>query len=906
LIQPVGRADVLERARSRLLEGSSVLLHGPAGIGKSTVLAAMAGELPGARVLRAAAAEVESGLPYLTLVDLFDGVSAEEIAALPRHLRAALEAALLRGTAPVAAQDQLAVRLAVLELLRSLAAQRPILMVIDDLQWVDEPSAGVLSFVARRLGGARVQMLGAERCDGDPGHRDLCPSPCEEILLPPLTEYDTADLLRAQFGPVLSLTTIARVHQAGGGNPLFAVELGRALVNRGGSAGLGEPLPVPDRLRPLLAERLARLPAHANPVLLLIAASARPSQSLLDRDPRTLDGLREATGAGLVTVEPDGALRFSHPLLRELVYAEAGPAERAAAHELLAERVDDPVEQARHLALARPYADADLAGRLAHAAEVARLRGAPAVAADLAERAADREPDPARAPRRRLEAAQLAYAAGLTADAQRLAERTLAAGDDAEPAVRVGARLLLTDVAGQDLSAIGPVLDAAFADADHDPGLLAQVRMYRAGKAFYDGDAEGAVTELKRAEEAAEQADDTDRRIEVLTLRASYEGALATPHSDALLDKARRLAVGRPLSGPVISARLLYATSCMFHGKMDPAVEQIEGLREDVERDGTVRDLTAILPTVVVIYMRSGRCAEAVVAARDCVRLMLDMEATPGPGLVAAASAEVAGGTLERAVAVAEQAIAACRAAGDGDWLRGALAARGQGHLLEGDPAAAATAMREAFALSQRLSRFDPGVLWHADFIEALAASGARAEATEVLEEVRQQARSLGREVVYLGLARAQALIRAAGGEARAAADELATVLAEQVGHPYPLEVARAYHALGGLERRAHRRGAARAALAEAVRRYAAAQAAPWHAVAESELHRLDGGRGMGLSDTERRIVELVRAGATNREIARATFLSVKAVEANLTRLYRRLGVRNRAQLSRALDQTTG
>ena len=107
---------------------------------------------------------------------------------------------------------------------------------------------------------------------------------------------------------------------------------------------------------------------------------------------------------------------------------------------------------------------------------------------------------------------------------------------------------------------------------------------------------------------------------------------------------------------------------------------------------------------------------------------------------------------------------------------------------------------------------------------------------------------------------------------------------------------------LGALERRAHRRGAARAALAEAARRYATAGALPWQQAATAELTRLDGGRGAGLSETERRIVELVRSGATNREIARALFLSIKAVEANLTRLYRRLGVRNRAQLARVLD----
>jgi DNA-binding CsgD family transcriptional regulator len=153
-----------------------------------------------------------------------------------------------------------------------------------------------------------------------------------------------------------------------------------------------------------------------------------------------------------------------------------------------------------------------------------------------------------------------------------------------------------------------------------------------------------------------------------------------------------------------------------------------------------------------------------------------------------------------------------------------------------------------------------------------------------------------------LGLARASALLTAATGEAREGAEALARALDEWSEHPYPLEVARAWYALGGLERRAHRRGAARAALSEAVRRYAEADARPWQEVAAADLARLDGGRGAGLSETERRIVELVRGGATNREIARALFLSIKAVEANLTRLYRRLNVRNRAQLARVLD----
>jgi len=897
---------VLDQIRDRLATGGSALVCGPAGIGKSTVLDTFAAQSSHRRVLHAAAAEVESGLPYLTLIDLFYGVGSAEIAGLPRHLRAALDGALLRGTMPAAPQDQLAVRLAVLEVLRTLAARQPVLLVIDDLQWVDEPSAGVLRFVARRLGDARVGVLAAERIERGttPAHLDLCPPPVHELPLAPLTEYDTADLLRERFGPVLSLVTIARVHQASEGNPLFAAELGRALVAKGGTTGFDEPLPVPERLRPLLAERLASLPAASAPVLLLAAAVARPTTALLGTDTASQQGLDAAVAAGLVAVEPDGVVRFAHPLLRELVYADAEPADRAAAHEALAARVDDSVERARHLALARPYADEDLAAKLVEAAQAARRRGAPAVAADLAERAAERTPTPPHglAAARRFAAAELAYAAGLTAAAHRLATAALHEADD--PGVRVSARLLLIVLAGQDQSGNGPLLDAAYDDAADDPRLLARVRLYRAQKAYYDGDTELVATELTLAAEAAEQGGDTELLVEALATRSSLESPLGTPGADQLLERAVALSRRLPLSPEVIAARRLHAMSAVFKGEVADGVRRIEALRTAVDRSGTVRDLASVLYSVASVYSRAGRCKSALQAGRECMRLMLDMEAAPGPGMLVGAVVELLGGSPAVAATLADQAIEACRAAGDEDWLRPAYAIRGQIHLFDGDAVAAVGPMRAAYVLERRRGSVDPAaLLWHADFIEALVGVGARDEASRVLAEVQEVAERLERPVVRLGLARAEALITAAGGEVRTAAEALAATLKASADHPYPVELARAWHTLAGLERRAHRRAAARAALTEAVTRYAAAEAAPWLAAAETELTRLDGGHGNGLSETEWHIVNLVLGGATNREIAKATFLSVKAVEANLTRLYRRLGVRNRRQLARVVER---
>lgn len=902
---PVGRVEVLSHVNDLLAAGGSVLLRGPAGIGKSTLLESLAFERRDAMTLRVAAAEVESGLPYLTLVDLFGKVLADHGVVLRGHLRAALDAALLRTATPSTASDELAVRLAVLELVRVLSARHPILLVIDDLPWVDEPSAGVLRFVARRLDGLPVQMIAAARVAGNETieRADLCPPPCHELTLPPLGADDVADLLRSRFGDRLSRSSILRVHAACGGNPLFALELGRAVAERDEPITLDEPLPVPDRLRGLLTARIAALPDETRDVLVVAAAAARPSRDLLTRaGAGTSNALRAAIETGVTSVAPDGAVRFTHPLLREMVYADAQPRDRAHAHARLAGAVEDPVERARHLALASPEPDEQLAATLAEAADIAARRGAPAVAADLAQMAADRTPDQSVAALRRVAGARFAEAAGMLGEAGQLAAEALKTA--ADPAVRVEIRLLLVDLAGQDQSQIGPMLDAAYADAADHPELGAQVRLYRGRKALYDGDRDQAAAEWEWARQLAEVSGHTESLVAALAMLGRLASGVNEAESESLLERAAELAEDLPLTPEIIQVRQMNAIAILNRGDVDGGVRVLEALRAEVERGGIVQAIASVLISVSSAYLRAGRYPEALAAGRTCLRTFLDLEITPGPGLLIGAMAELYGGDLPTAISHAVAAVAACQAAGDDGILRGAFAAQGQILLLSGDASAAAESMRHAYEIEIRRGPLDPGaMLWHADYVEALAVSGARGEAARILTDLLDSAMELKREPAMLSLTRAGGVLTALDGDPRAGASEIAEALVRWADHPFPIEVARAWHALGVVERRAHRRGAAREAFVEAARRYGALGAVPWRAAVEAELAKLNGPRGLGLSETEQRIVDLVRRGSTNREIARSTFLSVKAIEANLTRLYRRFGVRNREQLSRAVGE---
>jgi hypothetical protein len=347
---------------------SALMLEGTAGIGKTTLwhAAVSIARARGHRVLTCRAAEPEARLSYAALGDLFDF----ELPDLPAPQQRALDAALLRAEVEGAPPDQRAVSLASLGVLRALAASEPVIIVIDDVQWLDVPSARVLAFVVRRLEDAPIQILVALRVGsgGDPlGLGRAGPTlPLQRVSIGPLREEAMIRLLKDRTQGDLTHPILLRVHRISEGNPLFALEIARALTGQGVRLAPGQPLPVPGDLQALLGTRLAALPSSAADGLLVVAAAARPTEDLVvaaaARPNRASADISRAETAGILQRTGD-RIGFTHPLLGSTVYAAATPPGKRSAHRRLADLVTDPEERARHLALAASGPDTHVARR---------------------------------------------------------------------------------------------------------------------------------------------------------------------------------------------------------------------------------------------------------------------------------------------------------------------------------------------------------------------------------------------------------------------------------------------------------------------------------------------------------------------------------------------------------------
>ena len=373
---------------------SSFLLAGDAGIGKTTLWEWAVDEASSRawRVLQTRAGASETTMTFTALGDLLEPVIDDILEQLPPVQRAALDAALLRGDSGASMPDRRAVSLASLGCLRALARDGPVLVAIDDVQWLDPASADVLRFVVRRLDDEPVGVLASLRLEEETAdrlelHRAFPGARARRLVVGSMSPKDLGRLIRDRLEVELPHPVTDRVDDAAGGSPFFALEIARELIGRG-IPEAGEALPIPDDTRHVLAARLSTLPRAARTILLVAAAAARPTEELVAASSGLGAGadaaLTQAIDAGVISLDGH-RIRFTHPLLASTVYASASLNRLRDTHRRLAAHVESAEERARHLALASPTPDASVASALDDAAAIAGARGAPQSAVELAQ-----------------------------------------------------------------------------------------------------------------------------------------------------------------------------------------------------------------------------------------------------------------------------------------------------------------------------------------------------------------------------------------------------------------------------------------------------------------------------------------------------------------------------------------
>jgi DNA-binding CsgD family transcriptional regulator len=893
----------------------SLLIEGEAGIGKTRVWkdGLARAEARGFRVLVSRPGGADVQLAFAGLSDLLRNVLDATLSELPPPQRHALAVALLLETGRGAPPDELAVAAAFLGVLRGLAAAAPLLVAVDDVQWLDSASARVLEFALRRLGAEPVGALLTFRVERDRSEplelvRAIDEERLARIQLGPLSVAALYELIRSRLGVKLARPILLRVHETSKGNPFYALQLAQALADGGVEASPGEPLAVPASLRELVAARLGALSEGERETLLVAAALTRPSLRLVEQavgDPRRVaEDVDKAAAAGIVDVA-EGEIRFAHPLLASIHYATAPPLRRRLLHDRLAKVVSDREERARHLALAAEGPEAVVASELEAAATEARARGAIRPAAELLEQAVGLTPDADREDRlrRRLAAADAELASGNPERARALLDAALADADPGPDRAEVLHRLG-TIMLGEDVARSADLLREAEREAGTDDRIRAKILCSRAKFAYglWLGYEEGEAC-ARAAAELAERAGDRRTLSLALALLARSVLLRGGGLQEAVMERAVTLEeehgeavdVGEDASAAVISAETLIEAERLDAGRV-----LLERVCDRARRAGDA-GVAYPLHLLALLEFTAGHWSRAESLAREGVEVAVQAGRETTEVLAASALGLVEGarGRGPSARHILEEALELAARTGRG----GRMPRYGLGLLelsLE-DNDAAWRWLEPAIERILPLGLTEPAEQV-SDGVEALAQLGRPDEASRLLAAFEEPARRLGRQWALAAAARGRGHVLAAGGDLAAA--ESAFAEAVQLGEtiPRPLELGRSLLALGTVQRRRSRKQAARATLGRALECFVGLDAPVWAERARRESGRI-GGRvpsARDLSATETRIAELVSAGRTNKEIALALHLSAKTVEWNLSKIYRKLGVRSRTELAAA------
>ncbi|HWG01985.1 MAG TPA: LuxR C-terminal-related transcriptional regulator [Trebonia sp.] len=903
-------------------EPAALVIEGEAGAGKSRLWRAGVGVAAEAErlVLRSEPSAGEADQPFAALSDLLAGVLPAAAAVIPGPQREALEVALLRRAAGQQPPTPHAVGLGTLAALRSCVAGGPVLVAIDDVQWLDAGSLEVLKFALRRISAGSLSLLLAARTDAPadpltvgapPLSRDwrelLAAWPAaERITLGPLDARQIQGLLPAgaTAGQVRAVTHQSR------GNPFWAREVWTGMA-AGETAGQSEPA-VPPRARAALTDRLRRsLSRPAAEALTVVSAAGRitltDAISVLDDVPDPAAALDAAVIAGVV-VETEGRVVPAHPLIGAAAVDAVPPARRALLYQRLAAVSASPERRAHFAALAAgPGPDPEVAAILDAAAASAYARAANAAAGQFAAQAAAFTPasDPAERARRLIRAGELLFLAGDVAGSVRHLQALDAEALDNDELER--ALPLLVDetdlLVGSE--AASAVITRVLASVGDDSRRRAIV-LAPASDILYgirDRRADVAREAISCAEDAGEPANGPLHRalLNLAVAKVSDGDGLDT----SLLDRAARLE-------PRLSAMPLQETADLHRGLWSRYVDDLATSRAALHRcvaraRETGEDLarTTFLSFLALTEELAGDFGAAAAALEEAEEVS-GIHDWPGSPWMLEPRYEllIAAGDLDAARRFADEFLPADPSRPESVRFMGAFM-RGKAAAWRGEAAAALPHLELAAGLADDLRWADPGVRSRVDHLlaEAYVGTWQLDSASRVAERLRAFGNRQGRPTLIGDACRIDALAAAARGSLELATEAASAAVAAHEQSPLRPELARSLLVLGRIERRRKARGASRATLRRARELAAEMGHQPLLAQIDAELPRTAASRpGSELTAAERRVAEQIAGGATSREAAAELFISVRTVDTHVASIYRKLGVRSRSELRRALS----
>ena len=892
-------------------EPSALLIEGEPGIGKTTLwLEALdLAEAKGFRVLSARAAAAESVLAYTALADLLDGVPASAWADLPEPQRLAVDQVLMRADDDTAT-DQRAVAAAFLSVVEYLTDGGPLLLAIDDLQWIDPSSMHVVAFAARRLTGP-VGILGSVRTDAVDGTGASWlqmprPDTVARVRLRPLSIHDLNAAISARLRRPFSRPTMGRIHEVSGGNPFYAIELARAIAE----SAPGVETSLPRTLADVVRARLSGLDPHVHDALLAASCMAAPTVELVSTatrsdDDRLIELLENAESNGIIAIDGN-RIQFAHPLLARGVYTEAAPGQRRTMHRRLADIVDEPELRARHLALAATSGDQVTLRALDTAAESARVRGAPVAAAELMDLAIGLGGD---TPERRLRSALHHFDAGDHERARAMLEETidrLAPGDLRAEAL---SRLAVVRLYGDGFFEGAGLLQRALSEVHPDSPLRAQVLITLAYALLQANQPQASV---QMAEEAVAQAERVNQP-HLLGLALGMRVILRFLSGEGFDEDQLRRAV--ELEDPEIFTPLVFRPSVQrallleWSGSLHQAHEVLEGVRRRCVEKGEEGELIFIAQHVVLSSIWRGDFVEAGLVAEDAMERARQLGGDTPLFLAHSLRAKLAvyAGREADARQAAAEALEAGRRTGAVRLTDRVIGALGFLDVSLGHYEAAVATLQPLVAKFNPASTPTelPNATFLVDAIEALIQVGRGTEAEPLIGALERNGERRDRPWMLAAGARGRSMLLAARGDLDAAGEFATRAIAAHDRLQMPFERARTLLLLGQIRRRQRKKETASASLQEALAIFERLHVPLWADKARAELARANVGprRSGQLTPSEQRVAELAASGMKNRDVATALFISPKTVEANLARIYRKLGIKSRAELGRHMSK---